>query len=216
MINRVAGTAAWVGAWVGTVLAPIHALSRFATVDGAEDLESSVVRAWAEPAARLLRPILSWSDADTVYTAYGRVWFPLILVATLCAFVIRRGREPRGVERWGWWITLFGYVVATLSTVGDYYTPWRDQSFAYVGIPAILFSVLGSLTLGIALLRRGFRPRATGWLLAAWLPLFFLLSSVIAMGAALLPMLWAWGIAGRSLRRPVARRLPAAGATSPR
>jgi hypothetical protein len=37
-----------------------------------------------------------------------------------------------------------------------------------------------------------------------WLPLFFLLSSVIAMGASLLPMLFAWGIAGRAIAlRPV-------------
>lgn len=119
-IIRAVGMAAWVGAWAGSVLAPIHALSRFATVAGTSDLESPVVRAWAEPAARLLRPLLSWSHADTVYTAYGRVWFPLILVAALGALVVRLGRDPRGAERWGWWITLFGYVVATLSTVGDY------------------------------------------------------------------------------------------------
>jgi hypothetical protein len=218
-INRAVGTAAWVGAWVGLVLAPIHALSRFATADGAEDLESSVVRAWAEPAARWLRPLLSWSDVDTVYTAYGRVWFPLILIATVCAIVVRRGREPRGAERWAWWITLAGYVGATLSTVGDYYTPWRDQSFV-VGIPAILISILGSAVLAIVLMRRGFRPRATPWLLVVWLPLFFGLSSLIAMGAALWPMLWAWGLAGRTLRRPVTQVLPAAsaqaGATSRR
>jgi hypothetical protein len=214
-VNRVIGIAAWTGAWVGLVLAPIHALSRFATAAGAGDLESSVVRAWAEPAARLLRPLLSWSDVDTVYMTYGRVWFPLILVATVGAVVVRWGRDPRGAERWGWWITLFGYVVATLSTVGDYYTPWRDQSFAFVGIPAILTSILGSAVLGIALLRRGFRPRATAWLLAAWLPLFFVLSSLIAMGAALLPMLWAWGIAGRWLARPTTPTVPPAPTTSP-
>lgn len=209
-INRAVGMAAWIGAWVGSVLAPIHALSRFATADGSGDLESSVVRAWAEPAARLLRPLLSWSDADTVYVAYGRVWFPLILVATAAAVVVRRGRDPRGAERWGWWITLVGYVVATLSTVGDYYSPWIDESFAFVGIPGILTSILGSAVLGIVLLRRGFQPRPTAWLLTAWLPLFFLLSSLIAMGAALLPMLWAWGIAGRRPDRPATPVGPAA------
>jgi hypothetical protein len=203
MFNRVVGMTAWVSGWVGLVLAPIHALSRFATVDGAGDLHSPVVRAWAEPAARLLRPLLSWSDVDTVYKTYGKLWLPLLLVATVCAFVVRRGRQPRGAERWGWRIALAGYVVATLSVIGDYYTPWMDQSFLFVGIPAILISVLGSTVLGVGLLRRGFRPLATAWLLAAWLPLFFALSSVIAMGAALLPMLWAWGIAGLVLTRSV-------------
>jgi hypothetical protein len=202
-VDRVIGMAAWVAAWIGLVLAPIHALSRFATADGAGDLESSVVRAWAEPAARLLRPLLDWSDVDTVYKTYGRVWLPLLAVAAACAVVIRRGRQPHGAERWGWWIALSGYGIATVSVVGDYYTPWMDESFAFVGIPGILISVLGSTLLGVALLRRGFRPRISAWLLACWLPLFFALSSLIAMGAALLPMLWAWGIAGRVLTRPV-------------
>jgi hypothetical protein len=202
------GIAAWVVAWVGVVLAPIHALSRFATAAGTGDLESPVVRAWAEPAARLLRPLLSWSDADTVYVTYGRVWLPLLLVATVCAFVVRSKRDPHGGERWAWWIALTGYVVATVSVFGDYFTPWMDQSFAFVGIPGLLISMLGSTMLGIVMLRRGYRPRATGWLLTVWFPLFFLLSSVIAMGAALLPMLWAWGIAGRSLSRSATPAVP--------
>ena len=200
--DRWVGITAWVVAWIGLVLAPIHALSRFATTAGSGDLDSAVVRAWAVPAARALRPLLTWSDADTVYVAYGRIWLPLLLVATVCAVVVRRRRDPRGTERWAWWITLIGYAIATVSVVGDYFTPWMDRSFAFVGIPGILTSVLGSTVLGVALLRRGFRPRATAWLLALWLPVFFLLSALIAMGAALLPMLWAWGLAGRSLWAP--------------
>jgi hypothetical protein len=201
--DRWVGITAWAAAWVGLVLAPVHALSRFATVDGTADLQSAVVRAWAEPAARWLRPLLDWSDADTVYVTFGRGWLPLLLAATVCAFVVRRRHDPRGRERWVWWISLTGYAAATVSVVGDYFTPWMDESFAFVGIPAILVSVFGSTVLGVVQLRRPFRPRATAWLLALWLPLFFLLSSVIAMGAALLPMLWAWGFAGRALSRPV-------------
>jgi hypothetical protein len=214
MFSRVVGMAAWIGAWVGLVLAPIHALSRYATADGAGDLQSSVVRAWAEPAARQLAPLLSWSDVDTVYVTYGRLWLPLLLAATACAVAVRRGRRPRGVERWGWRIALAGYAIATLSVVGDYYTPWMDQSFLFVGIPGTVTSVLGSTVLGVALLRRGFCPRVTAWLLAAWLPLFVALSSVIAMGAALLPMLWAWGIAGLILTRSVVPTEPPAVAPS--
>ena len=205
MVKRVVGRSAWIVAWVGLVLAPIHALSRFATEAGKSDLDSPVVRAWAEPAARQLRPLLSWSDAGTVYMNYGRIWLPLLLVATVCAFVVRRERRPRGMERWGWWIALTGYVATTLSVFGDYFTPWMEQSFAFLGIPGILTSVLGSTVLGIALLRRRFRPPATAWLLAAWLPLLYALSDVIALGAGLLPMLWAWGIAGRSMARAAGR-----------
>jgi hypothetical protein len=208
-VNRRVGMSAWAVAWIGLVLAPVHALSRFATADGAGDLESSVVRAWAVPAARLFRPLLSWSDPDTVYVTYGRFWLPLILVATVCAFLVRRARAPRGGESWVWRFTLAGYGVATVSVFGDYYTPWMDQSFAFIGIPGILLSVFGSTVLGVVLLRRGFRPWVTASLLATWLPLFFLLSSLIAMGAALLPMLWAWGVAGLVLSRSAVVVAPA-------
>jgi hypothetical protein len=84
-----------------------------------------------------------------------------------------------------------------------------DESFAYVGIPSTLLSAVGSIVLGVALLRRGFTPRATPWLLILWLPLFFLLSSVIAMGAAMLPVIWAWGLAGRRLDEPAVVAVPA-------
>jgi hypothetical protein len=209
---RAAAQLALVAAYAGTILAPIHALSRYATADGAGDLDSAVVRAWAAPAARWLRPLLDWSDPMTVYTTYGKVWLPILLAATACAFAIRRHRDPVGLERWGWRLALAGYVLATASIVGDYWTPWIETSFAYLGIPAMLISVAGSTVLGTALLRRRFRPRLTGWLLATWLPTLIALSSLIALGAALLPMLWAWALAGRILRtdhpRPATTEFP--------
>lgn len=184
---------------LATVWGPLHALARFATEDGKEDLASGAVRAWAEPAADTLRPLLDWGSADTVYTTYGKLWFPLFLVATLSAFAVRARRgEVHGAEKWGWRVALVGYVLATASTFGDYWTPWLDQSFLFLGIPGVLLSVFGSLPLGIGLLRRGFRPKVTAWLLALWLPLFFVLSDLIAMGAAALPFLWAWALAARA------------------
>jgi hypothetical protein len=158
---RAAGHIALVAAWAGILLAPIHALSRFATADGAADLDSAVVRVWAVPAARWLQPLLDWSDPMTVYTTYGRVWLPILLAATACAFAIRRRRDPVGLERWGWRLALPGYVLATASIVRDYWTPWMETSFAYLGIPGLLISVAGSTVLGIALLRRRFRPSRT-------------------------------------------------------
>ena len=61
----------------------------------------------------------------------------------------------------------------------------------------MLITMAGSALLGLALLRRGFRPRTTAWLLLLWLPLLVVLSSVVALGAALLPILFAWGLAAR-------------------
>ncbi len=68
-------------------------------------------------------------------------------------------------------------------------------------LAGLLVALVGSGVLGVALLRRGHRPRATGWLLVAWSPLFVLLSATIALGAAILPIVWAWALAGRRLAR---------------
>jgi len=192
--SRIVGRAAFGAACAGTVLGPIHALSRYATVP--EDLESPLVRVWAEPATRALQPLLDWSDPDTVYLSYGKLWLFVIAAATAAAFAVRRQRTPSGLELWGWRIALPGYVLATVSSFGEYWTPWLDEAFMLLAIPAMLISVAGSTVLGIALLRRRFKPRATSWLLTAWFPAVVVLSTVISLGAAVLPMVWAWALAG--------------------
>lgn len=194
---RTVGRAAWFAAWIGTVLGPIHALSRYATAEGAGDLASPLVRAWAEPAAQLLRPVLDWSDPDTVYVTFGKVWFPVVLGAVVCAVTVWRRSRRTGAPRWPWRITLVGYGFLTAGVLGTYWTPWLEQSFAVLVVPGVLISAVGSTVLGIALLRRGFRPRGSAWLLALWIPLFILLSSITSMGVAVLPMVWAWALAGR-------------------
>ena len=192
------GRAAVTAAAAGTVLAPIAALSRFATAEGKADLESGIVRAWAEPAADALSPLLDWAGATTVYTTYGKLWTPILLAALLCAFAVRRRRDPVGGETWGWRLTLTGLTGMTVGVTGSYWTPLLDEFFV-VTIPFMLIGMLGAAVLGISLLRRGFRPRTAAVLLALWLPLMVVLSSVIAMGAGTLPMLWAWGVAGWAL-----------------
>lgn len=189
------GRAALVAAAAGTVLAPLSALARFATEDGKSDLESDVVRAWAEPARDALEPLLDWGSADTVYTTYGKVWTPILLAALLCAVAVFRRRTPTGAEKWGWRMTLVGLVGMTIGVTGSYWTPALDEFFLFA-LPFMLIAMTGGIVLGIGLLRSGFRPRATAVLLIAWPPLFFVLSDVIALGAALLPALWAWAIAG--------------------
>jgi hypothetical protein len=192
------GRAALVAAVAGTALAPIAALSRFATEDGKADLESDIVRAWAEPAADKLSPLLDWGSADTVYLTYGKLWTPILLTVLLCAFAVRRRRVTTGAETWGWRLMLTGLVGMTIGVTGSYWTPLLDEFFV-AALPFILIAMVGGIVLGIALVRRGFQPRSTAVLLIAWLPLFFVLSDLIARGAALLPALWACGCAGWSL-----------------
>jgi hypothetical protein len=192
------GRAALLAAVAGTALAPLSALARFATEDGKEDLKSGVVRAWAEPARDAVKPLLDWGSTETVYTTYGKLWTPILLAALLCAVAVFRRRTRTGSEKWGWRLILTGMVGMTIGVTGSYWTPLLDEFFVFA-LPFILIAMIGGIVLGIALLRRGFRPRATAVLLVAWLPLFFVLSNLIAMGAALLPMLWAWAVAGWSL-----------------
>ena len=198
LTDATVGRAAFVAAVAATVHAPVAALTRFATEEGKEDLESGVVRAWAEPAADVLAPLLEWGSADTVYLTYGKLWAPILLAAVLCAFAVRRHRTPSGAEKWGWRLTLTGITGIGIGVTTSYWTPLLDEAFLLT-IPFMLIGMIGGLVLGIGLLRRGFRPRATSVLLVAWLPAFFVLTDVIAMGAALLPVLWAFGLAGRAL-----------------
>jgi hypothetical protein len=202
------GRLAFLAACVGTVLAPLHALARFATHDGTGDLDSRLVRWWAVPAAGMFRWLLDWGSADTVYLTYGKLWAPLVLAAAGFAVAVRRSRTPVGLERWGWRLALAAYALAVAATLGEYWTPWLDETFLFVALPAVLVSLIGSTVLGIALLRRGFRPRATGWLLATLIISSSLLDIVVAMGAGLLPTLWAWGVAGRAVPRESVVREP--------
>lgn len=195
--------AAIVSAVFATVLAPIHALARYATEDGKEDLELAGVKVWAEPARDAFEPLLDWASPDTVYVTYGKLFFPVLVIALLVALTVRARREPAtGAEKWGWRIAVPGYVLLAVATFGEYWTPFLDEFFALAAIPGLLISLVGSTVLGIGLLRRGYRPRSTALLLTLWIPAVVVLSSVIALGAALLPMVWAWALSGRAVSTP--------------
>jgi hypothetical protein len=209
--QRLIGRFAWIMAWVGLAVGALHALARHATDEGNEDLNQPLTRAWSVPATRALRPLLDWSDPGTVYLTYGKIWFPVFAAFSLCAFVVHQRRRPAGLEKWAWRVALTGYLIATLSVFGDYYTPWIDQSFVLLTVPGLLISLVGSTMLGIALLRNRFQPRATAWLLALWIPLFIGIGQVTSLGNAVLPIVFAFGIAGRRISRetsPQPNRFP--------
>lgn len=214
--ERVIGRYAWWVAWIGLVVGQLHALSRFATADGREDLTLALTRAWAEPAADLLAPLLTWGDPDLVYVTYGKVWFPVFVGFTLAAFVVHRRRSatrPLGwFERWTWRVVLTGYVTACLAVLVDYWTQWTGEYNALFDVgwiltlPAFLVTLLGSSVLGVTLLVRGFRPWLPALLLAGELPLALGILQVTSMGSAALPVMFAFGLLGRRVAagQPVA------------
>jgi hypothetical protein len=196
---------AWWGGWLSIAVGVMHSLARFATDAGQEDL-TDLTLAWADPARRLLDPLLSFADADHVYVVYGMLWGPLFLVALGCAVVaagLRRGIARVG-ERWAWRVYLAGFAVATLGVVAAYWGAWInpalvDGAFVALIVPGVLILLPGGTWLGIVLLRRGYRPRITALLLALTVPLVFGVSSVMSLGSAFIPMLLAWGFTGRTL-----------------
>lgn len=192
---------AWAMAAIGTVLGQLHALAR-ARAHPEDFEESPVARAWGEPATRLLRPLLDWSDPWTVYVTYGKVWAPVCLAFLAAAWLSYLRRRPQRAERRLWQLALVAYVALTLSVIGDYFTPWIDLMFV-VGVVAMLFIGLGGIALGTVMLRNGFRPRATPILLMIFLPFLFAITQVTSLGSALLPLMWGWAVAAQAARRPV-------------
>lgn len=194
--ERAISRAAWAMAALGTILGQLHALSRVASHP--EDLEYPLTRAWAVPAMDSLSPLLGWGEPYFVYWTYGKIWLPVFAAFTAAAFVVYRRRRPVGRERLVWRGTLAGYVVLTISVFGDYYTPWTEQSFMFVGGPGLLLTALGSTALGITLLRKGLRPRVTA-VLALFIPLFVGITQVTSMGMVALPLMWGGAIAAHAV-----------------
>lgn len=183
----------------GTVAGELHALARFNSHP--EDLtEGGFGDVWAVPALDALSPLVNWGDPYFVYWTYGKIWLPICLAFAAAAWLVYRRRQPQGAERWAWRVQLAAYALLTISVAGDYYTPWTDEFFI-VGLVALPVIAFGGIWLGILLLRHGFRPRLTAWLLIAFLPFFFLITEVTSMGNALLPLMWAWALAAHHTTR---------------
>ncbi len=216
-VQRRIGSLAWVAAWVGLVAGQLHALARFATADGKEDLELPLTAAWAEPAADLLRPLLDWGDPDLVYVTYGKIWCPVFTAFTLCAFVVYHRRRPTGFERWVWRAALTGYVLGCVATFLDYWTQWTGDYNVlfdlgwYVTVPSFLIDLVATTALGVTLLVTRFRPTLPALLLALYIPLAAAILQVTSMGSAALPVMFAFGILGRRIAREITA--PAKGPT---
>ena len=176
-------------AWVGLVVGQFHAMARHQTVDGKEDLDAWTTRVWSDPAREFFKPLLDWASPDAVYLTYGKIWFPVFAAFTACAFVLYRRRRPVGFEKFAWRLALVGYTWGCVAVLVTYWTQWThetavlDLAFVFLDIPGLLLSMIGSTMLGITLIRRGYRPRVTGWLLALSLPLSIVIGLFTSMGS---------------------------------
>jgi hypothetical protein len=214
--ERQIGRFAWVMAWVGLVVGQLHALARFRTADGLEDIDPDnypLTAAWAVPADDLLSPLLGWANPDIVYVTYGKIWFPVFLAFTLCAVVVYRRRRATGVEKWVWLANIAVYAAVTLGVFLTYCTQWTGH-YEGDGIEAAVFTVgtyidflglglmlLVATALGVTLLFKRFRPVLPAVLLALMIPAAIGIVQVTSLGSAALPVMFAFGILGRRIAR---------------
>ncbi len=222
-VRRWIGLYAAVAAAIAVLLSPLLALSYFATDDGRQELETGTVSAWAEPGRELAGGLLTWASPDRVYATYWQAFALLVPAMFLCASAARARRSPsRRGERWGWRVALTGYAlekvgflavfVALIAT--DVESTLVDVVFLGFAMPGLLISAVGSTLLGIALLRAGYRPRVTPWLLALAFPSILVVPAFLGnLSLGLVPFIVAWGVTGLRIWRE-REPAPAAGAAA--
>jgi hypothetical protein len=206
---------AMAGAVTSLVLTPLHGVARFNTDIGHKDLDECCAAWWGRPGLDTLHPLIGWSDPYSVYLWYGRVWILLIAAAMFCAFAVHAVLRPvNRTQTWAWRAVLTGLALETVGVSGAFLTPWNGQFYLGVGAPGVALGLLGGTVLGISSLRRGPLPRFTAVILTLGIVNEVVLSTFVYAGGAVVPMLFAWAVAGRAAARTVTAGVPDVGATT--
>lgn len=188
---------------IAAVTSPLLALAWFATGDGAETAATGTVAAWTGVVRPALGPLLTFAAPDVVYATYTLVMAAVVPAIPLTALAARSQRTGArtAVERWGWRIAVTGYVLlsAALAVAALLFLVSAEAlaNIAYLAgmLPGMLLTLVGSTTLGVALVRDGFRPRAAAWLLVLAVPLWVVGGFVLGHNSlGLLPLFLAWAL----------------------
>lgn len=197
---RWGGLAAMLGSALGIVIAPVITSAYSMTEDGAGHAPP-----WEPALGNLLGPLLAFASPETVYVTYGKayvlVFFGLLLgLASLYGW--RRGLAGR-LERWGFGLSFVGLVLNLFGNVPDYWmgegTIFEDVGFLVGTALGLLVLMVGSIVLGIALLRARAAPRLAAWLLILAPPGTFVLNLIGFSNLPSGPALWfsiAWLVLG--------------------
>lgn len=210
-VARFVGLYATIAAGVAAVVAPLLGLAYFAIPIGAEE-ETGTIAVWADPARELAGGLLTWASPDRVYASYTQVFALIVPAVLLCAWVTRARRGDAGsrLERWGWRVSLVAYgmlavglAAVALMLIGvSASSTTLDYAYLPLVFPGIVFGTIGSTVLGVGLLRAGYEPRATAWLLALVFPLWIVGDFVIGHNSlGLVPLFLAWATTGWRLFR---------------
>jgi hypothetical protein len=217
--TRRVGLYAVVAAGAAAVVSPLLALAYSATGDGLDEVHKSTVSAWEVPARSLAGGLLTWAGPDRVYGTYWLLFWVLFAAMFLCARAAhaRRPAEVGRLERWGWRMVLVGYGLGAVGSLaalaivigGTADNVVIDVAFFALMLPALAIDAIGSTLLGIALVRAGYEPKITAWLLVLVLPVFLVVPEVLGnFSFGLLPIFAAWAATGWRLWRVSAAERP--------
>ena len=209
--TRFVGLYSTVAAAVALLVAPLLGLAYFAIPAGAEE-DTGTVAVWADPARELAGGLLTFASADRVYSTYTQAFALVVPALLLCAWLTYRPRRDTSgrLERWGWRLVLPAYaalasglaIVSLLLIAASPSSPILDIAYMPLVLPGIVFGTIGSTVLGLGLLRAGYEPRATAWLLALVFPLWVVGDFVIGHNSlGLVPLFVAWATTGWRLWR---------------
>lgn len=167
---RWGGLAAMLGGVLAIILTP------FATFAGwmAGPAHTYPEMQWARLIEPLVTPFLGFGTPGEVYATYGKIFFLiylLFLIGLLGLHARLAGRAGRS-ERRGFRVALIGLVMNLIGNIGDYWLgkeilhqPLWGMTFTIGTMLGTLVYVIGSVLLGISILRTSVLPRWSGWVL---------------------------------------------------
>jgi hypothetical protein len=209
---RRGGLAAMLGGILGLLIPPFLSVAWFATKDGAESLENSLVSVWAEPFARIFSPLLTFASPEAVYRFYGATALFIFVgyLAGLLALHALQASRAGGLEKWGFGVALVGSVLLVVGLISAFWVGAVDFSYLAFLVPGQLVMLVGWTLFGIGTLRAKVAPRLGAWLLiVGGLPGFIVIALVLgqhnSMGWLLVAL--AWIVLGYALWS--AREIPA-------
>jgi hypothetical protein len=195
---RWAGLAAMIGGALGVLNAPFYSLAYFATDEGDPGAGSF----WAEPAADLLEPLLTFASADVVRVTYGKVWLFVwagMLVGLIGLHARHAGRGGR-LERWGFRVNLAGLALLTIGAFVSFWLGVRGVDFgAFILFPGLLLVAIGAPIFGVGAWRVGVAPRTGALLLAVGGPAIIVISEIATLGGGFILLYIAWAVVGHAL-----------------
>ena len=210
--TRFIGLYAAAAAAASLFITPLLGLAYFATEHGKDELETGSISAWAEPASDAAGSLLTFAGPDRVYSTYLQAFALFIPAVLLTALIVRSSWVPQSKRpgRWAWRVALIGYVllaagagaIGLVLIGGDPSAAIVDALFLGLLFPGIVLSTIGSSAVGVGLLRSGYRPRLTAWLLALVFPLWVIGDFIVGHNSiGLVPLMLAWGATGLQLWR---------------